>query len=168
MEILEVFYNSSTIENQSANHPLIYALIASVFPKLTKWAKQRSEDKDWLQGFLEKWIIKDLTDVNATIEQNAQSLGEHPNILYKILPHLSVRIYHELSKEHDDVVDPVLVVKIIWIYRKLFLFLESYFKKIVNNNGVPSIIGTELKSHYKGIYFPMDMEMKQEISDNNY
>ena len=162
-----LFYNSSSIENQPNNHPLIYSLIANIFPKLAKWASKTPENSKWLSEFLEEMIVKDLSEVNNEIEKNSSSLNDN-NILFKILPHLSVRIYHKLCQDHANIIDQVLVVKIIWIYRKLFLFLESYFKKIPSNSGVPSIIGTELKTHYKNIMFPLDMEIKQEINDNNY
>jgi hypothetical protein len=170
-----VYYSTSKITQQAQNHPLIYSLIANTFPKLAVWAKKTPENKEWLIAFLEKWVLKELNDVNNVIEEKAQMLSESLSTrtlgdsnTESILPHLSVRIYNELAKDHVDIIDHGLVIKIIWIYRKLFLFLEQFFKKATQVPGVPSVISTEFKSHYKNIYFPFDMEVKQEIADNSF
>jgi hypothetical protein len=164
------------------NHPYIYSIISHIFPKLAKWAKNGGEDKlEYLKAkqIEKKLILNNLMAVNSKIEEEASSLGENVpgklfphhhivHVLHKILPHLPVRVYHELCKDHADIIDHELVMKIIWIYRKLFLFLEIYFKPIQHTYYGRTSINFEYKENYPDIFFPSEIETKLEINDNFY
>ena len=157
--ILKVFFKNIC-------HPCVYSLIAEAIPKFAAWAKKDPDTKKDFFDEVEKWVTDNILDVNRTIEEKANDIKE--SVLYKCLPHLSARILHSLSLEHSDLVDKDLVVKLLWVYRKLQLFLEYYFKTPQAVPGVPEVQEIEFKAKYRGIYFPIDYEIKQEISDLHY
>lgn len=100
----------------------MYSLISHVIPKFAVWAKKDPEIKKEFCKQVEKWVIDDILFVNRVIEEKANDIKE--DVLYQCLPHLSARILHSLSEEHSDLVDKDLVIKLLWVYRKLQLFLE--------------------------------------------
>lgn len=144
----------------------MYSLIAEAIPKFATWAKQDPETKKDFFDEIERWVTNNILDVNRTIEEKANDTKE--SVLYKFLPHLSARILHSLSIDHSDLVDKDLVTKLLWVYRKLQLFLDFYFKPSQSLPGTPTPQDIEFKSKYEGIYFPIDYDIKQDISDLHY
>jgi hypothetical protein len=110
--------------------------------------------------------MENILEVNRTIEEKATQLGE--SVLHKCLPHVSARILHSLCQDHADLIDKDLIVKVLWVYRKLQLFLDNYFKKQQPQPGIPTIKDIEFKPKHKGIFFPTDHEIKYEVSDLHY
>ena len=158
-EIMEIIYNA-------VNHPYVYSLIADTIPKLAQWAKRSPEDTTWFCKLVEKWVVNNIIEVNKIIDEKAQTYGE--TALHKCLPHLSARIFHALSKDHIDLIDKNLVIRLLWVYRKLMLFLENFFKKPIPIPGAVVNTNIEFKEKYKGIFFPSELEMKYDLTDLHY
>jgi hypothetical protein len=151
---------------KSVSHPCVYSLIADIVPKFATWARQTEEDKKLFCQSIENWVIDNILHVNRVIEEKASELGE--SILHRCLPHLAARILHSLRKDHVDLLDKDLIVKVQWVYKKLQLFLENYFKKVQPQPGIPEIKDIEYKPKHKDIFFPTDFEIKYETSDLHY
>ena len=147
-------------------HPYIYSLIAQAIPRLAAWARKNPDNKEWFCKLVEKWVMDNIIEVNRIIEEKAQQLGDA--IFFKICPHRAARILHALSKDHSDLIDKELVTKVMWVYRKLLLFLENFFKKVTPPPGVPVNTKIEFKEKYKEIFFPTDIEVKYDIKDLHY
>jgi len=176
-EILNVYY-------KSISHPFIYSIISDSIPKIARWAKRSQEDTEWLGDFLRKCIMQEIFDVTRSIDDKTQAMAD--NVIYKWLPHISVRILNELTSPEFAFLESKeakergqepqqgfhmthYITRVIWIFRKLFLILERYFKKPVSAQGAPSPnISIECKEKYKDIFFSTDAEIKYDISSLHY
>lgn len=156
---MKIFFNNIC-------HPCVYSLIANVIPKFAVWAKKDPEIKKEFCHQIEKWVTDNILSVNRIIEEKANDIKEA--VLYQCLPHLSARILHSLSEEHSDLVDKNLVIKLLWVYRKLQLFLDNYFKTQQPHSNLPTIKEIEFKSKYAEIFFPTDIDIKYDISNLHY
>ena len=152
----------------------MYSLVANAIPKYAAWAKKDPEIKAKFCSQVGKWVTDNIIQVNTIIEKKSNDLEE--NILYQCLPHLSARILHSLSEEHSDLIDPDLVVRLLWAYKRLQLvlsqqtiklFLDYYFKKQQSLPGIPAMKEIEFKPKYRDIFFPTDFGIKYEISDHH-
>ena len=161
-QIMKIYYHPLSI-----CHPSVYTMVSLSIPKFAAWAKKDPETKKEFCLQVEKWVTDNIIYVNRTIEEKANDIKD--SVLYECLPHLPARILHSLSENHSDLIDKDLVVKLLWVYRKLQLFLDCYFKTSENPSSMhknPKDI--EFKSKYKDIFFSNDFDMKYEINDLHY
>ena len=135
--------------------------------------------------------MQEILEVTRIIDEKSQQLGE--GVIHRWLPHISVRILNVLSSPEFEFLwesrpvesnsnDPKsqssrssqkfdishFITRVIWIYRKLFLFLEHYFKKPATVGGISTNGGSDCKLMYKGIYFSTENDLKSEISNLHY
>jgi hypothetical protein len=156
--IMEVYF-------RAINHPYVYNMISDCIPKLADWAENNPENRKWFETLLEKWVIDDdILVVNKVIEEKANQLENvtdketEKQLYYTFLPHVSARILHSLSLRHAHLINKDHVINLLWVHKKLLLFLEKFFKRQDPIPGMP--VPTEIELNEKMVSFEVTVDLR--------
>lgn len=111
---------------------------------------------------IEEKCINEITQKNSEIDKAALSANMRSKELYKLIPHLSIWICNELSKNHSDMISSSVVEKIIWMFRKLSYFMKQYF----NESSVYNKGQEEYNDEFPDVFFPFPMKHADENAYN--